>query len=44
MYNTFNMNRNHPKALQLQQLKMFMRDKPKEYQQMVDDLKEAGEF
>tara|TARA_R110001592_G_scaffold166144_4_gene401008 strand:+ start:889 stop:2808 length:1920 start_codon:yes stop_codon:yes gene_type:complete len=44
MYNTYNMNRNHPKALQLQQLKMFMKDKPKEYQQIVDDLKEAGEF
>jgi len=44
MYNTYNMNRNHPKALQLQQLKMFMKDKPKEYQQIVDDLKEEGEF
>lgn len=44
MYNTYNMNRTHPKALQLQQLKMFMKDKPKEYQQIVDDLKEAGEF
>lgn len=44
MYNTYNMNRNHPKKLQLQQLKMFMKDKPKEYQQIVNDLKEAGEF
>jgi len=40
MYNTFKINRKHPKGLQLQQLKMYMKDKPKEYQQMLNDLHE----